>query len=398
MINDVMGSADLQNLHRVRERINAIIQAHENVVDGLLIALFTDGHVLLEANPGLGKTTLVKTFAQALGLPAADNGRIQFTPDLMPADITGTLMPDPETMNRLAFTRGPIFKAILLADEINRATPKTQSAMLEAMAERQVTVLGQTRRLPSDGTRPAKGQATEPFMVIATQNPIDQEGTYELPEAQTDRFMFKFLMVMPPRDGLRFIVTKESGKSDEDKDEASQPGAKERRDAIEWIARVARTVRSLELPSHLLKHISNVVLATNGRYGDCEGMGEKEIAATRRFVADYLDYPLGPRAAIQLGKAAKGYSTVKARPESLPDPADELEGGLIWAAVPVLRHRLKLGHGWYDKARKTYALDGLEAEAVREHLVRELFRLTVPTEGRGRTGYAQLVEQKLRSP
>jgi MoxR-like ATPase len=399
MIEDLMGGSDLKKLHEVRDKVNADIKAHENVVDGLLIALFTDGHVLLEANPGLGKTTLVKAFARALGLPPADNGRIQFTPDLMPADITGTLMPDAENMNRLSFVRGPIFKAILLADEINRATPKTQSAMLEAMAERQVTVLGQTRRLPSD-SEPAKGEAAEPFIVIATQNPIDQEGTYELPEAQTDRFMFKFIMEMPPPNDLRFIVTRETGKATATPAAAaSVPNQHARRDTIEWIARVARTVRSLELPAHLLKHISNVVFATNRRYGDCEDMGEKRVAAARQFVSEYLDYPLGPRAAIQLGRAAKGYSTIKATQQSLPEPTDNLELGLVWAAVPVLRHRLKFSHGWFDKARKTYGLDGQEAEAVRERLVRELLHLTVPAGAGERTaGYARLVEQHLKAP
>nr|WP_245539856.1 AAA family ATPase [Reyranella massiliensis] len=152
----------------------------------------------------------MKAFTDALGLSFEDRGRIQFTPDLMPADITGTLMPVENDVTKLAFQAGPIFRSILLADEINRATPKTQSAMLEAMAEKQVTVLGKTRRLPL-GDRGDDPRA--PFMVIATQNPIDQEGTYELPEAQTDRFMFKFLMNMPPANSLREIVERETGQS-----------------------------------------------------------------------------------------------------------------------------------------------------------------------------------------
>ncbi|MCB0128566.1 MAG: AAA family ATPase, partial [Caldilineaceae bacterium] len=152
----------------------------DEVVRLCFVALYTNGHVLLEGNPGLGKTALVRALGDTLGFA---KGRIQFTPDLMPADITGTYIPIPrDGLMTLEFRPGPINTSLLLADEINRATPKTQSAMLEAMAEKQVTVLGESRKLPV------------PFMVLATQNPIDHEGTYTLPEAQSDRFMFKLLM------------------------------------------------------------------------------------------------------------------------------------------------------------------------------------------------------------
>ncbi|MCP4655505.1 MAG: AAA domain-containing protein, partial [bacterium] len=161
-------------------------------------------------NPGLGKTSLVKALAGELGL---DWNRIQFTPDLMPADITGTVMPDLKNLGGESFKPGPIFASLLLADELNRASPKTQSAMLEGMGEGHVTVLGKTYRLPG-GERIEPGQGDrdpKPFMVLATQNPIDQEGTYSLPEAQQDRFMFKILMPTPDAGTLREIMEGSDG-------------------------------------------------------------------------------------------------------------------------------------------------------------------------------------------
>ena len=171
-----------------------MIVGHEEIVDNVLISLFSGGHVLLEGVPGLGKTLLVRTLSSAFSL---EFRRIQFTPDLMPADIIGTniVMEDPATGRReFQFQQGPIFGQIILADEINRATPKTQSAMLEAMQEHSVTSGGQVRKLP------------EPFMVLATQNPIEQEGTYPLPEAQLDRFFFKLLVSYSNREQLKAIL------------------------------------------------------------------------------------------------------------------------------------------------------------------------------------------------
>ena len=183
-----------RKFHSVREEIGKAIVGHEEIVEGVLTCLFTGGHVLLEGVPGLGKTYLIRTLSQALQLQFS---RVQFTPDLMPADIIGTniVVEEPATGKRhFEFQRGPIFAQIVLADEINRATPKTQSAILEAMQEHTVTVGGHTHVLD------------EPFFVMATQNPIEQEGTYPLPEAQLDRFMFKLAVNYSSKDQIKVIL------------------------------------------------------------------------------------------------------------------------------------------------------------------------------------------------
>src|ERR1700747_442179 len=174
-------SAFRQSYSALRAEIGKVIVGHEVIVDSTLVSLFAGGHVLLEGVPGLGKTLLVRTLGEVLDLSFS---RIQFTPDLMPADILGTniVMEIPGGRREFQFQRGPIFAHLILADEINRATPKTQSALLEAMQEHSVTAGGEIRKL------------VEPFFVLATQNPIDQEGTYPLPEAQLDRFFFKVLV------------------------------------------------------------------------------------------------------------------------------------------------------------------------------------------------------------
>src|SRR5690606_4916296 len=183
---------------RLRSEVGRIIVGHETIVDGTLIALFAGGHVLLEGVPGLGKTLLVRTLGEVLDLSFS---RIQFTPDLMPADILGTnlVVEQPDGRREFQFQSGPIFAHIVLADEINRATPKTQSALLEAMQERQVTAGGAVRPLPP------------PFFVLATQNPIDQEGTYPLPEAQLDRFFFKLLVGYPSARELMEVLDRTTG-------------------------------------------------------------------------------------------------------------------------------------------------------------------------------------------
>src|SRR2546428_7464376 len=184
-----------QTYAALRAEIGKVIVGNDEIVEGTLIAIFAGGHVLLEGVPGLGKTLLVRTLSEVLDLSF---NRIQFPPDLMPADILGTNMVMETTGGRreFQFQRGPIFAHLVLADEINRATPKTQSAMLEAMQEKSVTAGGEIRKL------------VEPFFVLATQNPIDQEGTYPLPEAQLDRFFFKLLVNYPSADELTEVLTR----------------------------------------------------------------------------------------------------------------------------------------------------------------------------------------------
>jgi len=182
-----------EGFNTLRDEIRKAVLGQDEIVEMVLAAFFAGGHVLLEGEPGMGKTHLVKALSRALGLPWK---RIQFTPDLMPADILGThiLIEDERGNRKLEFKRGPIFTHVLLADEVNRATPKTQAALLEAMGEGQVTIQGTTHRLP------------ETFFVIATQNPLENEGTYPLPEAQLDRFFFKLIVAPPAREALQRIV------------------------------------------------------------------------------------------------------------------------------------------------------------------------------------------------
>lgn len=188
-------------LHKVKEEIGNFIVGQEEAVAFSLYAILAEGHALLEGLPGLGKTMLIRTISQVLDLSFS---RIQFTPDLMPADITGTSMleRDNNGSQRFVFKEGPIFSQMVLADEINRATPKTQSALLEAMGEKTVTVLGETR------------QMTRPFFVLATQNPIEMEGTYPLPEAQMDRFLCKILLPYPNKAELKMIIQRTTGTAD----------------------------------------------------------------------------------------------------------------------------------------------------------------------------------------
>src|SRR5580765_4834135 len=187
-----------QSYTSLRNEVGKVIVGHDAIVDGTLISLLAGGHVLLEGVPGLGKTLLVRTLSDVLELSF---NRIQFTPDLMPADILGTnlVMESPGGRREFVFQKGPIFAHLILADEINRATPKTQSAMLEAMQEKSVTAGGEIRKL------------AEPFFVLATQNPIDQEGTYPLPEAQLDRFFFKLLVGYPTAAELTEVINRTTG-------------------------------------------------------------------------------------------------------------------------------------------------------------------------------------------
>ncbi len=230
-----------QSYEAVRAEIGKVIVGHDAIVEGTLIAIFGGGHVLLEGVPGLGKTLLVRTLSEVLDMSF---NRIQFTPDLMPADILGTniVMETPGGKREFVFQRGPIFAHLLLADEINRATPKTQSAMLEAMQEKSVTAGGEIRKLG------------EPFFVLATQNPIDQEGTYPLPEAQLDRFFFKLVVGYPNAAELTEVLTR------------TTEGTKAQINRVltkEQILELQALVRQVPVASHVKDYAVRLVLATH---------------------------------------------------------------------------------------------------------------------------------------
>ena len=283
--------------------ISKVIVGHQDIVENVLIAIFCNGHVLLEGVPGLGKTLLVRTLSSALSLQFR---RIQFTPDLMPADIIGTniVMEDAATgRRRFEFQHGPIFGQIILADEVNRATPKTQSAMLEAMQEHTVTSGGQVYPLP------------EPFMVLATQNPIEQEGTYPLPEAQLDRFFVKLLVPYSNRDELRTIIDRTTT--------AQNPQANAIVSAEQIIAG-RQLVQRVAIAEHVQDYAIRLVLATHPS-------GEFAPDITNRFVR----YGASPRGAQALVLAAKVRALFD---ERYHVSFDDIAAALL----PTLRHRLLL--------------------------------------------------------
>ncbi len=287
----------------LRREVGKVIVGHEDIVDDVLISLFGGGHVLLEGVPGLGKTLLVRTLSQAFSL---EFRRIQFTPDLMPADIVGTnvVMEDQATGRReFQFQQGPIFGQIVLADEINRATPKTQSAMLEAMQEHSVTSGGQVRPLPS------------PFMVLATQNPIEQEGTYPLPEAQLDRFFFKLLVGYSDRRQLKTILDRTTTGHEPDVESVAD-GEK-----ILWAQKL---VRRVVIADHVQDYAIRLVLATHP---------EGEFAT--EMVNRYVRFGSSPRGVQALVLAAKVRAMLNERYHVGFDDITK-------SVLPSLRHRILL--------------------------------------------------------
>jgi MoxR-like ATPase len=286
----------------LRAEIGKVIVGHQDIVDGTLTALFAGGHVLLEGVPGLGKTLLVRTLSEVLDLSFS---RIQFTPDLMPADILGTnlVMETPAGRREFQFQRGPIFAHLVLADEINRATPKTQSALLEAMQEHQVTAGGELRRL------------VEPFFVMATQNPIDQEGTYPLPEAQLDRFFFKILVGYPSAEDLAEVLARTT---------AGARAGVEKVLNREKLMELMKLVREVPVASHVQDYAVRLVMATHPR-----------TATAAPIASQYLRFGSSPRGGQTLILAGKVRALMQGR---FNVSFEDIE----LVAAPALRHRLIL--------------------------------------------------------
>ena len=304
-MSDTFDSAQLSKLadarHKIQEQLSQVIVGQDHVIEELLISLFSRGHCLLEGVPGLAKTLMISTLSRALNLSFS---RIQFTPDLMPADVTGTeiIAENKSTGAReFRFLEGPLFANVILADEVNRTPPKTQAALLEAMQERQVTV-GRVRHALSD-----------PFFVLATQNPIEQEGTYPLPEAQQDRFMFKVFVRYPSFDE-EFEIARRTTTVMQDH---VTPVL-----SAEEILGLQRLVREVPLGDHLIRYTLSLVRQTR--------VGEP---GTPEFVNDQVSWGAGPRAVQFLILGAKARALLHGRSYVSTEDIQAL-------AKPVLRHRL----------------------------------------------------------
>jgi MoxR-like ATPase len=291
-----------QSYTALRNEVGKVIVGHDAIVDGTLISLLAGGHVLLEGVPGLGKTLLVRTLSEVLDISF---NRIQFTPDLMPADILGTnlVMETSAGRREFQFQKGPIFAHLILADEINRATPKTQSAMLEAMQEKSVTAGGEIRKL------------AEPFFVLATQNPIDQEGTYPLPEAQLDRFFFKLLVTYPSAAELTEVLTRTTEGKHEQLNRVL---------ARETLLELQTLVRQVPVASHVKDYAVRLIMATHPKTDTAAPISNQ-----------YLRFGSSPRGAQTLLLAGKVRALTQGRFNVSFDDIQTM-------AHAALRHRLIL--------------------------------------------------------
>ncbi len=291
---------------KLKTEIARVLVGQETLVDALITGLITNGHVLVEGVPGLAKTLAIRTVAQAVGGSFA---RIQFTPDLLPADLTGTTVYDSRN-HTFSVKRGPVFTNVLLADEINRAPAKVQSALLEAMQEHQVTIGGETHPLP------------DPFLVMATQNPIEQEGTYPLPEAQVDRFMLKAVVAYPNRSEERCILER-MGHPSVDLRVSQVTSPEQIIAARSWVDRVYMDPKVAE-------YILDLVFASRGMFGD---LSERQREASLEGLPDLIEYGASPRAGLALAVGAKAKAFIQQRAYVVPQDVKDI-------APAVLRHRI----------------------------------------------------------
>lgn len=293
-----------QQLQKVKEEIGKFIVGQEEAIEYTLYSILADGHALLEGLPGLGKTMLIRTISEVLDLSFS---RIQFTPDLMPSDITGTNIIErtEDGKQRFVFQKGPVFSQMVLADEINRATPKTQSALLEAMGEKTVTVLGDTK------------QMEKPFFVLATQNPIEMEGTYPLPEAQMDRFLCKILVPYPTKQELMEIMKRTTG--------AEEITLQKIMNA-EILLTAQQMAKEVLIADEMMEYAVNLVVATNPEHPDA-----------LEDVKQYVQYGSGPRGLQSIIRLAKARALVNGRFHvAIAD--------IKSVAKPALRHRMLLNY------------------------------------------------------
>jgi len=312
----------LDTINRIREEVHKVVVGQEKMVESLLIGLICQGHILLEGVPGLAKTTTINALAKSIGL---DFKRVQFTPDLLPSDIIGTEIYDP-TSNSFKIKHGPIFTNLLLADEINRAPAKVQSALLEVMQERQVTIGESSFKLDL------------PFLTMATQNPVEQEGAYELPEAQLDRFLMKVVVGYNTREEELEIARRVSNNSFEEIKQVA---------TVDDLMEVRKEAMEVHIDSEVEKYIIELIFATRE---------PKEYGLEQ--ICDYIEFGASPRASIDMYKAARAVAYIKGQ-----DFVSPIE--IAYIAKEVLRHRIILSYE-------------AQAEGITQDMIIEKVLATVP--------------------
>ena len=313
-----------ETINKIKEEIHKDIVGQEDVIENVIIAIIAGGNVLLEGVPGVGKTRLVRSLGRVLNLPFS---RIQFTPDLMPSDVTGTniIQKDENGKMKTEFQKGPIFANLILGDEINRATPKTQSAMLEVMQEHKVTISNVTYKM------------AEPFFVLATENPVEQDGTYPLPEAQMDRFMFKLIMEFPTVDELKNIVNMTQFTLDETAESVVDGPT---------ILQMRELAKDVPVVEEVLNYAMNLVANTHPELKDSSETAKK-----------YIKYGASPRAGQALITAAKIKALLNGNYNVSIQDIDAL-------AYPVLRHRIKIN---YNAINDRLTIEDVIAQLIKEN-------------------------------